>query len=137
MNIDLNLLEKDLKRDEGIRLKPYQDTTGHTTIGIGRNLDDVGISRDEAMYLLDNDMAAALELLDRELPWHTTLSEPRQRALANMAFNMGPKLVNFVKMLSALKEQRWEDAATEALNSKWAKQTGLRAQRIAEVFRGG
>ena len=46
-----------LKRHEGLRLKPYQDTIGKLTIGYGRNLDDRGISKEEAEYLLRNDIS--------------------------------------------------------------------------------
>ena len=44
-------LKEQLIRDEGTRLKPYTDTTGHLTIGFGRNLSQVGISLAEAEYL--------------------------------------------------------------------------------------
>ena len=42
-------LREDLIADEGIRLKPYLCPAGKTTIGVGRNLDDVGITEAEAM----------------------------------------------------------------------------------------
>lgn len=55
----------DLKLDEGLRLKPYRDTVGKLTIGIGRNLDDVGISEAEAEYLLSNDLDRTISDLDK------------------------------------------------------------------------
>lgn len=129
-------LHADLIRDEGIRLKPYTDSVGKLTIGIGRNLDDRGISLLEAKQLLENDIAAVVEELDNRLGWWKGLSEPRQRALANMAFNMGvPRLLGFEKMLRALEAGDGEKAALEALDSRWARQVGDRAQRIAELLR--
>jgi lysozyme len=119
---------------------------GKVTIGIGRNLTDVGISDAEATVLLHNDVSAALLDLDKHIPWWRSLSEPRQRALANMAFNMGwPRLSGFKNMLAALRDGRWDDAAQESLDSKWADQTdgkidgkdGARAERIAEMIRAG
>lgn len=136
--MDVAALVADLIRDEDLRLKPYRCTEGKLTIGVGRNLDDVGISRAEALFLLDNDIGNTLAELDRRIPWWRSLSEPRQRAQANMAFNMGlPRLLGFKNMLAALQGGDYETAAAEALNSKWAKQVGIRADRIAELFKTG
>lgn len=127
----------DLKRDEGLRLKPYRDTVGKLTIGYGRNLDDVGITEDEAEYMLEGDIEHVLEQLDRTLPWWNDLNESRKRALVNMAFNLGiGGLLKFKKMLAALKAGDYEHAAVEALDSRWAKQVGQRADRIAELLKG-
>ena len=128
----------DLRRDEGERLKPYRCTAGRLTIGVGRNLDDVGISAQESDYLLRNDVARVTNELDRSVPWWRTLDEPRRRALANMAFNLGvPRLLGFKNMLAALKAQEWDRATQEALNSRWASQVGDRAARIAATFKTG
>lgn len=131
-------LAADLKRDEGLRLKPYADTVGKTTIGYGRNLDDVGISPTEAEVMLASDMAVVERELDRAYPWWRDLPEGPARGLANMAFNLGlPRLSGFAKMLLALRQGRWSDAAAEALNSRWAAQVGARATRIADLYRAG
>lgn len=131
-------LRADLVRDEGIRLKPYRCTAGKLTIGVGRNLDDVGISEDEAYLLLDHDIAACVADLDRALPWWGTLSEARQRALLNMRFNLGlSRLLGFKQMLTALQQGDYQTAAAQALDSQWAKQVGDRAQRIAALIREG
>ena len=90
-----------LMRHEGLRLKPYRDTVGKLTIGIGRNLDDVGISRDEAMVLLKNDIDKTITALREHLPFYDSLSEARRNVLANMAFNMGIRgLLDFVSHLA-------------------------------------
>lgn len=126
----------DLIRDEGIRLKPYRDSVGKLTIGIGRNLDDVGITLHEARHLCDGDISRVFMELDNRLPWWRSLNEKKQRGLANMAFNLGlPRLLRFEKMLNALELGDGPTAADEALDSKWAKQVGDRAERIAKLFR--
>ena len=51
----LNRIKAQLVRHEGMRLKPYRCTAGKLTIGIGRNLDDRGISQKEAYVLLEYD----------------------------------------------------------------------------------
>lgn len=130
-------LVNELIRDEGLRLKPYLDTVGKLTIGIGRNLDDVGISESEARYLLTNDVTKIVHQL-MGLPWFNALNEPRQCALANMAFNLGfTGLMSFKNMIEAIQKGYWHDAAKHALNSKWAAQVGKRAERIAEQLRTG
>jgi lysozyme len=131
-------LRADLIRDEGLRLKPYRCTAGKLTIGIGRNLDDVGISREEAETLLDHDIAALTADFDRALPWWRGLSEARQRGLVNMGINLGlPRLLGFRRMLAALERGEFATAAAQALDSTWATQVGARAQRIAALIRQG
>jgi lysozyme len=132
-----NILEQ-LKRDEGLRLKPYKDSVGKTTIGIGRNLDDVGISEDEALILLHNDLGKVAGELRAALPWAENLGPVRGSVLGNMAFNMGiGGLLQFHKFLTALRLGNYEQAATEMLDSKWAKQVGPRAERLAQQLRTG
>ena len=131
-------LKNDLKADEGLKLKPYTCTANKLTIGIGRNLDDVGITEEEAMILLENDIRRAYGDLDRNLSWWRKLPEPAGRALCNMCFNLGiTRLLKFKKMLSALENGDYEVAANESLNSRWAKQVGARATRIANLMSGG
>lgn len=126
----------DLRRDEGERLKPYTDSVGKVTIGVGRNLTDNGLSLEEAAYLLGNDMGAVERDLTANAPWWSGLSDPVKRGLMNMAFNLGwPRLSAFQTMLTALHEGRWNDAADAALDSAWARQVGIRATRIANLFR--
>ncbi len=136
--MDWAAIAAELRRDEGVRLRPYRCTAGRLSIGVGRNLDDVGISAAEAELLLDNDIARAAADLDRALPWWRGLSEARQRALVNMAFNLGlPRLLGFSAMLAALRAGDYSRAAAEALNSRWAGQVGARAARVAAMIREG
>lgn len=131
-------MKDELTRDEALKLKPYRDTKGKLTIGIGRNLDDVGITAGEADFLLTNDIANAMQSLDMALPWWKNLSEARQRGLLNMTFNMGlHKVMEFTNMLAALKSGDWATASSESLNSDWAREVGNRAQRIAVQFASG
>jgi lysozyme len=135
---DLETIKQDLRRDEGVRLKPYLCTAGKMTIGVGRNIEDMGITDMEADYLLENDIERVVAELDRSLPWWRDLSGKRQGALINMCFNMGiSRLMTFRKMLGALESGRYDAAASEALSSKWARQVGARSKRIAAVLTEG
>lgn len=123
-----------LKRDEGLRLKPYTDTTGHLTIGCGRNLTDVGITLDEAEALLEHDIDRVVGELNQR-PWFARLSDVRQRAIVNMAFNLGLSgLLSFTQMIAALEHGRYTTAAREMMESRWAAQVKMRADRIATMM---
>ena len=139
--IEMNIakIKSELKRDEGFRRKPYLDTRGKLTIGYGNNLDDVGITEYEADFLLMNSISETMLDLDMGFPHWRCLSDERQRAMVNMAFNLGlPRFLTFVKMLDALKEGAFVRAADEALDSLWAKRdVGVRAVRIAEQILNG
>lgn len=135
--IEVENILSDLRRDEGLRLKSYIDSVGKSTIGYGHNLDDLGISERVAELLLEEDFINTVTELNRRLPWWTDLPKSQRQGLANMAFNLGlPKLVKFKKMLGALKRGNKARAAAEALDSKWARQVGERAWRIASLYRG-
>ena len=127
-----------LMRHEGVRLKPYHDTVGKLTIGVGRNLDDVGISRDEAMYLLNNDVNRTVAGLRATYPWFAELSAPRQDAITDMTFNLGLHgFGQFHQTIAHLVAKRWSDAAKEMLDSHWAIQVGVRAQELATMIETG
>lgn len=133
----MNVREQ-LTRDEGCRLKPYKDTVGKLTIGIGRNLDDVGISLEEAHYLLDNDIDRARNNCTANISFFKNLDDARQGVLVNMCFNMGiSKLLHFPRLLGAMERGDWNAAADEILTSKYAKDVGDRAKRMAEQVKTG
>lgn len=135
----IDSLRAQLIRDEGMRLKPYQDSVGKLTIGCGRNLTDKGISLLEADVLLDHDITEAAAEVTAAFPWSVTgLDDVRREALINMVFNLGIGGVQkFTKALKALEVQDWTTAAKEMLDSKWAQQVGTRAQRLADQITTG
>jgi lysozyme len=123
---------------EGLKLKPYTDTMGKLTIGIGRNLTDLGISEVEARMLCANDVARLMAELDRNVPWWRSLDETRQEVLAEMCFNLGwPRLSQFHAMLESLKSGDAARAAEEMLKSAWATQVGQRAHILALAMKSG
>lgn len=138
---DDELLLAQLSRDEGRVLHAYQDHLGFWTIGIGRLIDKRrggGISAKEADYLCSNDVAEVLAGLDDKLPWWRSLDPPRQRVLANMAFNLGVAgLLKFRNTLAAVQRGDWPAARRGMLASLWARQVGTRAQRLAHTMLTG
>jgi lysozyme len=131
-------LRAQLIRHEGLRLRPYIDTVGKTTIGVGRNLDDRGISESEALFLLDNDIDMSIDELRARFEWFDELSEVRQRVLVDMTVNLGmPKLLGFKRTLAAIKRGDYVAAAAGMMASRWATQVGRRAHRLAAMMREG
>lgn len=126
-----------LELHEGIRLKPYKDTVGKLTIGIGRNLDDVGLSKAEAYYLAQNDIRRRINRLEK-FEWYRNLDEIRKKVIIDMAFNLGMGgLLSFKNMIKAIKLNDFPTAAAEMLNSKWANQVGIRAKRLSKMMETG
>lgn len=129
-------LEEQLIMHEGLKVKPYKDTAGKLTIGVGRNLDDTGITHLEAMTLLANDLERIREGLNNALPYFADLSEIRQRVLIDMAFNLGVRgLLGFRMTLLRIEQGRYAEAADHMLESKWAGQVGQRARRLSYMIR--
>ena len=144
---------------EGMVLEVYQDTLGIDTIGIGRNLKDRGISKEElayldipnietvyqhgiteadARFLAMNDIKIVESELCRVHECVENLDAVRQLILMDMAFNMGvPRLCKFKKMWSAIHEENFEAAGFEMMDSKWARQVGRRARILSDAMKAG
>lgn len=130
------MLKDQLLRHEGLRLRPYICPAGALTIGIGRNLSDKGITEAEAMAMLETDIAGARVdvefLLDKFGIERWKLSQARQDALANMAFNIGrASLAGFKRMFTAILAEDFDVAAAEMLDSKYARDVGDRAVELS------
>lgn len=133
--IDRDAMIRQLRLHEGERLKPYRCTAGKLTIGVGRNLEDRGITAEESAYLLGNDISGFYAALLRELPWVAQLDDVRQRVLLDMAFNLGiAGLLGFRNTLATIKAGDYEKAGPMMLQSKWAEQVGKRAERLSTMM---
>lgn len=127
-----------IKRQEGLSLKLYHDTLGFASIGYGRCIDKVGISQDEAEYLLRSDITRATNAAREAVPSFGDLDSARQAALISMAFQMGRGgLQGFKSMISAIEAKDWPRARLECLHSRFAKQTPNRANEIGEMILTG
>jgi lysozyme len=135
----MNRIKAQLVRHEGLRLKPYRCTAGKLTIGIGRNLDDCGITQSEAYVMLINDIMNCEKQLQAKIPdIYNGIDEVRKSVLLNMCFNLGINgLLGFKNTLAFVKAGDWERAANNMLVSRWAKQVGRRAIELSELMRKG
>ena len=131
-------LWEQLIQHEGLRLKPYQCSAGKLTIGIGRNIEDVGITEEDAMVLLGNDISRVVSELNRNIPAFANLNQIRQRVLVDMCFNLGiSRLLKFRRMLAALEAGDYDQAAVEMMDSRWSRQVGSRAERLKTMMENG
>jgi len=132
---------KQLRRHEGFVSHAYKDSLGYLTIGYGRLIDkekNGGITKDEAEYLLANDINGVYESLTHYLPFFKNLDEPRQAVLLNMAFQMGVHGVRqFKNTLRLIEAGNYGGAADNMLESLWAQQTPNRAKEMAQQMRTG
>ena len=144
---------------EGMVLTVYQDTLGIDTVGIGRNLKDRGISPEVLSYMDIPNMAIVytegineadarylalndIKIVENELcKVHTCVDDldaVRQLILMDMAFNMGvPRLCKFKKMWNAIHEGNFDAASLEMMDSKWAREVGSRARKLADAMKSG
>lgn len=144
--MNLNLLEAELRRDEGVRYYRYLDSRGIPTTGVGHNLRarplpagwKYPLSEGQVNQLLAEDLADTFAELDRRLAWWRKLDEVRQRVIANMAFNMGvDKLLGFKNTLAAVQRGAYAAAADGMRASLWFTQVGQRAVRLAKAMESG
>jgi lysozyme len=134
MNIER--IKATLTKHEGLRLHMYKDSVGIYTIGVGHNLEDKGISERAAQVMLEDDIEDAITDLERNLSYFKDLPTLVKEALVNLCFNLGiSRLLQFKKTLAYLKSGKYERAANEVLDSRYASQVGYRALEVAEMIR--
>ena len=132
------MIRKLLTFEEGCKLKPYKCTAGKFTIGIGRNLEDRGITEQEAQMLLTNDIRDCTSLVLKAMPWAINIDQPRKDVLISMCFQMGLNgLLGFNKFLNAMRDGDWQNAADELKDSRFYRQTTGRAERMINIVKTG
>jgi lysozyme len=158
-------LKDQLILHEGLRLRVYTCTANKKTIGVGRNLEDVGlypeerdrilgrtglsrsqvinileergITKDEALYMLDNDIAGYTKDVE-QFPWFKYLDPVRQKIIVDMCFNLGlAGLKKFRKMIGHLEAGAYSNAAEEMKDSKWYWEAGNRSRRLVKMMATG
>lgn len=126
-----DLLES-VKMNEGFEPKPYEDTQGILTFGYGLTW----IKESEAEHILKMRLAEIEKsLLDRN---SFLKNEPMAlvNVLTEMEYQLGRTgLMGFTKMWGALITGDYKTAASEGMDSLWAKQTPHRAKRLMTIVR--
>lgn len=144
----IDQVAEQIMHHEGVRLAVYDDATGkpieagdmvqgNPTIGVGRLLTDQrGITEDEVMMLLKNDLTWVAEKAQTYGFWNK-LDSARQMVIMGMIFNMGNRFDQFKKMIAALEVGDYEEASVQMLDSRWAKIVKGRAVELSEQMRTG
>jgi lysozyme len=141
--MDIQKLTDQLIRHEGMKLELYKCPANKWTIGVGRNLEDRGITEEEARFLLSSDIEISINELQRAFNWFHLLDDTRQMAIVDLHFNLGlNRLKTFKKTIGLIEEAiegrvTWSQVSDELLDSRWATQVGQRAGRIADMMRLG
>jgi len=145
-------IEEFIERDEGRRLEVYYCPSGAKTVGVGHNIDALGlppgikthltvngaITDEMADFLLAEDIKTAESDAKVIYKNFQRLNKARQMALINFLFQLGySKAQSFKRANAAIEREDWKEAARELLDSKWARQTPARARRIAAIIEGG
>jgi len=141
-----------IKRNEGKVLKGgrhvvYDDANGKAiikgtkvenipTVGYGRNLAERGLSEDESLYLLKNDIRECYDDLNARYPWFSALPDNTKIVLLDLRFNMGAaKLGTFRNFLASMEKGDWHGAKEHLMDSAYAKfQVGARATRNRDLI---
>lgn len=122
---------------EGLRLKPYKCPAGKLTCGYGRNLEDKGITEEEARHMLENDIEECFEDLETMIFCGLWAQFPEQIKLVflDMRYNLGPSGFRmFKRMISAAVHKDWKGVRQSMQQSKWYNQVGLRSARLVEMI---
>ena len=144
--MNLDQLKIELSGDEGVRYVPYNDSRGIETIGIGHNMQanplptnwSFPLSDDQVDQLYQRDVSRTTALLDGNLPWWRSLDEVRQRAIANLGFNLGVhSLCTFHGFLGLLEAGQYDQAADDLAGTLWYSQVGRRGPQIVAMIRNG
>lgn len=135
--MDIDRFKEHLRWSEGVRNFPYEDSVGILTIGVGRNLEERGLTDEEVEHLLHTDANNAIEDA-RSFDYWNSLNPARRIVLADMCFNLGiTRFKGFVKTNIALHAGDYETAADEMVDSRWYRQTGRRSKRLVKAMRTG
>ena len=134
--MNLEAIRNRLVLEEGLKLTPYKCTANKLTIGVGRNIEDRGISNETAMQMLDEDIDIMVNELRQNLSWFDKQNDAIQGVLIDLCFNMGiSRLLMFVQTLKLIEQGFYTMAADELLDSKYAAMLPARSKRNAEILR--
>ena len=127
---DFNKLVDRILENEGFKAKPYQCSEGVWTIGHGITY----LTEEESKRIVADRIAEKHLGLGGTLDWYNDLPPEVQGVILEMTFQMGTSgMLQFRKMVEAMKDKDWKRASLEMKDSKWYRQTPNRCERLAEI----
>ena len=125
-----------IKHHEGFRKSVYKCTEGYDTIGYGFAIKDLEMDEDIAEEILIRKVEKLIKRVRSKFDWLDSVPREVQGVLVEMSYQMGLSGVSkFKKALHAMQMFQWKLAATELLDSRWAKQTPNRAKELSDIIR--
>ena len=131
--------------EEGFSPRVYMDTEGYPTVGYGLKVGGKDLPFDAfaqfplmpesvAFAWLDS-LVADLDWELKDYDWFRSMSETRQAVVISMAYQLGMSgLLKFRNTIEYFKDQDYQAAAIEMLDSRWYQQTPNRARRHADII---
>lgn len=141
--MNIHKLQSEIIVEEGNVKSVYLCSENHPTFGIGHLITDkdpeknqpVGteVSDTRIQEAFEEDMAVVIKDCEILYSDFYELPEEAQHIIANMCFQLGrPRLSKFKMMKAAVDARDFKEAANQMLDSRWAKQTPNRANRLAD-----
>lgn len=131
---------------EGVRYRPYKDSLGLWTVGVGhligngRSLPpDMNreFSHEEVVNLFNADYEHHKKAA-MSIPGFGKFNKTGQAALVDLTFNMGPRWISkFKQTAKAIAAGNAEGTASGLENSLWYRQVGRRGPAIVSMIRAG
>lgn len=132
------------KFEEGYKTHAYLDTEGYYTVGYGHMLGrdpsyaDVVWTDEECLAALATDLDSSNNGVHNIFEDYDAYSDGVQLALLDMCYELGEHgLSGFHLFIRYVKARDWETAATEALDSLWAREVPHRAKRDTDLIASG
>ena len=133
--VSLELLSS-IRKHEGFRAKPYKCSEGFDTIGYGFAVKDLVLDEDIANIILQRKLEALIRSIEFKFSWYADLPNVVKDSVIECCYQLGLSgFGKFKKTIEHLKNEEWELAADEMLDSKWAKQTPNRAKALSDRVR--
>lgn len=142
---NMETLESRIIRHEGFCSFPKYDAKGFYCVGFGHDITkdecdnySAGITWEEAEELLYDDLKIIKKNSAKEFTWISNLNDIRQEVIWEMCYQLGVGgVAQFKDMISAIKDNDWDSAAQEMLDSQWHIETPIRCEELANLMISG
>ena len=133
---ELTDIVKDIKKHEGFEPKVYKCTEGYYTIGYGFAIKDLVLDEDICDMILERKLKSLIKRVHKKFPFVEDLPEEAQEVVYEMCYQLGlGGFSKFKKTIQFLRLGNYKICADEMLDSRWARQTPNRAQRLSNIIR--
>ena len=125
-----------VKLSEGFRDKVYKCTEGYDTIGYGFAIKDLVMDEDIAEMILRRKLDSLIDRANKRFSFLKDMPVAVQDVIYEMCYQMGISGVSkFKKTLLYLENREFKMASKEMLDSRWARQTPNRANKLSNIVK--